>query len=203
VKRAALKPEEAWKPSGLDNRPVIIALAGPNGAGKSTFYEVHLKPTGLRFLNADLIARELETDPYRASEVVAKLRAELVQLRESFIFETVFSDPVGDKLLFLKQAAQSGYTVILCFIGIESPELSETRVAMRVSQGGHDVPREKLVQRFPRILTNLRRALRELPRVLVFNNDDLDSPFRHVADYQNGKPVFLKPPVPSWLKPIL
>lgn len=44
---------------------------------------------------------------------------------------------------------------------------------MRVSQGGQDVPTEKLVARFPRTLVNLRAALRELPHVLIFDHDDL------------------------------
>jgi len=43
------------------------------------------------------------------------LRRQLVEQRESFVFETVFSDPVGDKLAFLKEAEGSGYTVVLCF----------------------------------------------------------------------------------------
>ena len=74
---------------------------------------------------------------------------------------------------------------------------------MRVSQGGHDVPTDKLVARFPRTLANLQAALRELPRVLIFDNDDLRTPFRLVATFQNGQRVSLKPPVPGWLKPLL
>jgi predicted ABC-type ATPase len=43
----------------LDARPLIVAVAGPNGAGKTTFYHAHLRPTGLRFVNAGVLAREL------------------------------------------------------------------------------------------------------------------------------------------------
>jgi predicted ABC-type ATPase len=35
-------------------------IAGPNGAGKTTFFHSHLREAGLRFVNADNIARELE-----------------------------------------------------------------------------------------------------------------------------------------------
>jgi predicted ABC-type ATPase len=113
----------------------------------------------LRFLNADEVARELEIDAYEASRIVTQLRQELVRQRESFVFETVFSDPVGDKLEFLKAAAQSGYTVVLCFIGVAGSETSEPRVAMRVSQGGHDVPFEKLVSCLPQTMANLQAAI--------------------------------------------
>jgi predicted ABC-type ATPase len=183
----------------LDQRPILLALAGPNGAGKTTFYHAHLKPTALRFLNADEIARELQIDAYEAALVINRLRQELVRQRESFVFETVFSDPVGDKLAFLAEAAQSGYTVVLCFIGIAGPETSEQRVAMRVSQGGHDVPSEKLVSRFPRTMVNLRAAIRGLPYVLIFDNDDLRTPFRRVAVFEQGRLEWSAKQIPPWL----
>lgn len=204
MRRGRSSPESAasWI-EYLDRRPIIVAIAGPNGAGKTTFFESHLQSTGLRFLNADWVARELEVDAYEAAKMISALRAELVSQRESFIFETVFSDPVGDKLGFLKQAAASGYAVVLCFVGIAGAGTSEQRVAMRVSQGGHDVPPEKLIERFPRTLANLAASIRELPGVLIFDNDDLKAPFGHVAVYSNGQAAQLNEPVPSWLKPLL
>ena len=187
----------------IDRRPIIVAIAGPNGAGKTTFFEAHLKSSGLRFLNADVVARELEVDAYEAARMISALRTELVNQRESFIFETVFSDPVGDKLAFLKKSAESGYAVVLCFVGISDADTSEQRVARRVSQGGHDVPPEKLVERFPRTLANLAAAIRELPCVLTFDNDDLKMPFRFVASFSNGRVAQLNEPVPPWLKRLL
>jgi predicted ABC-type ATPase len=187
----------------LDQRPILVAVAGPNGAGKTSFFHAHLKPAGLRFLNADDISRELEIDAYEAAKVITQLRQELVKQRESFVFETVFSDPVGDKVGFLKKTAQSGYTVVLCFIGIAGPETSEQRVAMRVSQGGHDVPSEKLVSRFPRTMANLKSAVSQLPHVLVFDNDDLRIPFRRVAVFENGRLDWAAQHVPKWLTDLI
>src|SRR5271168_4192590 len=97
-------------PSLLDQRPVLVAVAGPNGAGKTTFYHAHLQAAGLRLVNADVIARELDIDAYKAAQIAASIREELVLQRESFVFETVFSDPAGEKLSALKQSARSGYT---------------------------------------------------------------------------------------------
>jgi predicted ABC-type ATPase len=186
----------------LDQRPVIVAIAGPNGAGKTTFYRAHLQPAGLRFVNADVLAGELSIDPYAAARLADSLRQELMQQRESFVFETVFSDPVRAKLALLKGAKHAGYATILCFIGISGPDVSEQRVAMRVSQGGHDVPTEKLIARFPRTLVNLKTALIELPEVWVFDNDDLRTPFRLVTVFENGRIVKLHKPVPKWLRPL-
>ena len=186
--------------SPFDARPIIVALAGPNGAGKTTFYRAHLARAGLRFVNADELARELELDAYEAANVANNVREALVEQRESFVFETVFSDPVGGKLEFLKRVSALGYTVVLCFVGLASPELSDERVAMRVMQGGHDVPSEKLAARYPRTMENLRRAIRELPHVLVFDNSDLGRPFRKVAEFMNGAPLEIPEPVPPWLR---
>jgi predicted ABC-type ATPase len=123
----------------------------------------------------------------------------MVRQRESYVLETVRSDPVGGKVGFLKTAAQSGYTVVLCFIGLSGPEISEQRVAMRVAQGGHDVPSGKLVSRFPRTLVNLRAAIRELPHVLIIDNDALRAPFRRVAVFEAGRMVWSARRMPRWL----
>ena len=183
----------------LDRRPLIVALAGPNGAGKSTFYHAHLRLAGLRFVNADVLARALKINPYEAATVADSLRRELVRQGESFVFETVFSDPVGDKLGFLRDAAAAGYTVVLCFIGISGADVSEQRVAMRVTQGGHDVPTEKLESRYPRTMANLMTALLEIPYVWIFDNDDLRAAYWLVAVYEHGQLVALHKPVPRWL----
>ena len=185
----------------LDARPIIIALAGPNGAGKSTFFAAHLQVAGLRFVNADDFARELKLGAYEAAELANQVRHALVASRESFVFETVFSDPVGEKVEFLSAAARAGYAVVVCFIGLDDARTSEQRVAMRVLQGGHDVPTQKLELRFQRTLQNLQRAIRELPSVHIFDNTDLRQPFRKVAEFQDGKAVALFVPVPPWLKP--
>jgi predicted ABC-type ATPase len=187
----------------LDRRPVIVALAGPNGVGKTTFFHAHLQPAGLRFVNADVLAQELHLDSYAAARLADAVRQELVKQRESFVFETVLSDPVGEKRAFLKSTVEAGYNTILCFIGAAGPEVSEQRVAMRVSQGGHDVPTEKLVQRFPRILANLKAAVRELPNVWVFDNNDLRNPYRLVTILESGRLVKVQRPVPKWLTPLL
>jgi hypothetical protein len=87
----------------LDRGPVLVALAGPNGGGKTTFYKAHLKSSALRFLNADVLAHELSIDSYEAARLITTLRLDLIHQKESFIFQTVFFDRIGDKLTFLKQ----------------------------------------------------------------------------------------------------
>jgi predicted ABC-type ATPase len=184
--------------ASFDRRPLIVVVAGANGAGKTTFFRSHLSQTGLLFVNADHLAQEFNVDSYAAAGMADVLRRSLVSSRESFIFETVFSDPVHDKIEFLERAVNDGYTVVVIFIGIAGPETSDARIAMRLAKGGHDVPFEKLAARFPRVLTNLKAAIRRLPHVFVYDNDDLDHPYRLVAVFDGGKTPCVNEPLPKW-----
>jgi predicted ABC-type ATPase len=187
----------------LDQRPIIVAIAGPNGAGKTTFFQVYIAGTGLHFINADHLSRSMNLESYAAAKMAGEIRLHLVNIGESFVFETVFSDPVGDKISFLLDSVSKGYTVVLCFIGISSPDVSDERVSMRVSRGGHDVPSEKLKSRYPRTMKNLESAIDTLPHIWVFDNDDLSQPYRKVAVFENGVRTFLSENVPDWLGKII
>lgn len=187
----------------FDRRPVVVVIAGPNGAGKSTFFEQFIRPAGLRFVNADVLAAAGNLDAYEAAQMAEKLRENLIARGESFVFETVLSDPVGAKVEFLRRVEEQGYVVVICFIGLNSAEESDARVAMRVTRGGHDVPTDKLVARYPRTLANLVRALKALSCVMVYDNSELDDPFRFVAEYREGKPVRADECPPAWFKNLL
>ncbi len=189
--------------AAFDRRPIIVAIAGPNGAGKTTFFHAHLALAGLRFVNADVLAAELAVEPYEAARLAHALRKALIGCGESFVFETVFSNPVGDKVAFLAEAARCGYVVVLCYIGLSGPDQSAERVAMRVSQGGHDVPDDKILSRFSRTLANLRAAITQLPHVLIFDNSDLSLPYRQAAVFEHGLLRHLQEPVPEWLRALL
>lgn len=186
---------------------VLIVLAGPNGAGKSTFFEVFLAPTGIRFVNADLIARAIRPDhpasvAYQAAGVADEERRRLVAVGASFCMETVFSDPVGDKLGFLRQAQEAGYKIFLVFMGIDSPELAIGRIIQRVEDGGHDVPDHKIRERFPRTLDNLRRAVEFVDQAYLFDNSSYDEPYRFVALFEHGRMLRHAAGLPTWTKGI-
>jgi len=186
-----------------DGKPLLVAIAGPNGAGKSTFYQAHLRYTGLPFVNADIIAAKTGLGAYEAAEIAENMRRTRFELRESFVFETVFSDRVSEKLGFLEAAVGADYNVVLFFIGISGPEASINRVGMRMLEGGHGVPLDKLETRYPRTMENLRHAILRLPQVLIYDNDDLRTPFRLTAVFSHGESVLLKQPIPKWLRPVL
>lgn len=174
-------------------------LAGPNGAGKTTFFEAHLRSLGLPFLNADVLARDTGLDAYRAAETIASIRDGFIARGDGFITETVLSDPFGEKVGVLADAAEAGFDVTLLYIGLADSDLSRERVRTRASAGGHDVPAEKLAARYQRSLDNLERAIARLPRVLVYDNSSFATPHRFLAEFRSGNPIRRgKGDVPAW-----
>lgn len=69
-------------------------------------------------------------------------------------FETVMSHP--SKVEFIQKAKNAGYYVQLVFVGLSSSELSFERVSQRVQRGGHDVPQDKIIARYDRVMALLR-----------------------------------------------
>ena len=185
-------------PLGVE--PFVIVLAGPNGAGKSTFYELFLEGMPAPFVNADRIARSVLLDrpasDYESARIAEAERRHLVAERRSFIMETVFSDPAGDKVRFLMQAHRDGWFVCLVYIGLDRPEISAARIAHRVRNGGHSVPAAKIAPRYRRSLANLRKALRFVDHAWLYDNSY--APYRRVAEVACGRTLWCATALPSW-----
>ncbi|HEY6138775.1 MAG TPA: zeta toxin family protein [Thermoanaerobaculia bacterium] len=182
---------------------VLVVVAGPNGAGKSTFVQDVLQPLEITLVNPDALARALFPDAppiaaYEAARAADLVRGDLIERGVSFCMETVFSDPEGAKVEFLRDAQQRGYTVMLIFIGLDDSDLSLGRVVRRVQKGGHDVPDDKLKSRFPRTLANLANALTFVDYAMVYDNSSGEEPYRFVAELHNGKIVRRGTTQPDW-----
>jgi predicted ABC-type ATPase len=157
----------------------------------------------LPFVNADIIAKELAEKgkpvaDYEAAQLAEQKRQEYVSEKRSFCMETVFSDAAGSKRTFFKDAQTKGYAVLLVFIGLNHVETSRSRVAQRVSAGGHNVPDRKIDGRFPRTFDNLQKAIHFVDRAFLFDNSSFAEPYRPVAMYVAGEPRQLFPPLPPW-----
>lgn len=179
-------------------------LAGPNGAGKSTFYSLYFSERPGPFLNADLLAKKYNIDSYKAAEKIAVLRDELVRRNKSFITETVLSDPVGAKVNFLNDTRAKGFDVTLVYIGIPSPDFSARRVFARVEAGGHDVPLDKIQNRYNRTLINLDKAISSGLHVRIYDNSSFKNPYRFLAEFDNQKlKRRAQSSIPQWAERII
>jgi predicted ABC-type ATPase len=84
----------------------------------------------------------------------------LAKARQNFAFESTLSGRTY--LPLLRRWKASGYRIELVFLSLPSVELALQRIAARVRQGGHDVPRADVVRRFNRSWRNFRLIYREL-----------------------------------------
>ncbi len=181
-------------------------LAGGNGAGKSTFYNLHLARYGIKFVNADLIARDIDAKSpedlsYYAASVAAKIREDLISQGASFCFETVFSHE--SKIDFIAQAKANGYKIILVYIHLIDSSLNEARVKQRVSEGGHNVPAEKIHSRIPKTLKHVKTALSIVDEARILDNSSRNDPFLQIIVMKAGNYETKANPLPKWAENLL
>ena len=190
--------------------PALFLLAGPNGSGKSTlqrFLARRFPAIGdLEFVNADDIAKSLPgpDSPERAREAQKKAdarRAELIAAGKSFCTETVFSHK--SRVELIREAKSAGFTVYLVAVCVESPALAEIRVQQRVQRHGHDVPSDRIHERYPKTLRNLAEAARMADCTLVFDNSRVNSMPLLVFAAGMGHIVYESNGIPSWAEPIV
>lgn len=179
----------------------LWVLVGGNGVGKTTFYQQFLALSGLPFINADILAKQLDAEhteavSYKAARLAEKLRMELLHAGISFCFETVFSHP--SKIDFLAKAKSLGYEIILVYIHLENVELNQARVAQRVLQGGHNVPADKIISRIPRTMRYVRDALPLVDMAKFYDNSSHDKIFLSVALLNRGQFQKQMNVLPEW-----
>lgn len=137
----------------MSDQKKIVIIAGPNGAGKTTFAREFLpNEAGCPvFVNADLIAAGIapfqpESVAFRAGRLMLEEISRHAVEGRSFAFETTLSGLSYARMIDAWR--DSGYTVKLIFLSLTSPEEAVARVAMRVRQGGHNIPVEIIRRRF-------------------------------------------------------
>lgn len=146
-------------------RPRVIIIAGPNGAGKSTFAREFLPREGdcLDFINADFIASgispfEPEKAAIRAGKLMLELMKEKFHQRTSFAIETTLSGL--SYVRHFQKWRDAGYFVSLHFLKLDDVETAISRVAVRVSQGGHSIPEDVIRRRFYGGMKNFENVYR-------------------------------------------
>jgi predicted ABC-type ATPase len=148
------------------DRPVVLAFAGPNGSGKSTITAG--VPIAGAYVNADDIKKQLGVSDPDAAKLAEAQRRALLENGADFTFETVLS--TDRNLLLLKEAAERGYDVQCLYVLTRIPDINVARVRKRVMGGGHDVPEEKIRERYYRALALLPELVKVCNFLAVYDN---------------------------------
>ena len=154
----------------------LYIIAGCNGAGKTTA-SFTILPEILKckeFVNADEIAKGLspfqpEKVAFEAGRIMLERINILLKSNENFAFETTLaSKTYKSKLLWAKE---NGYIIKLLFFWLPTIDMAIERVAVRVSEGGHNIPNEIIARRYKRGIENLFKIYIPLcDEWIVFDN---------------------------------
>ena len=136
---------------------------------------------------------------YFASVIADLIRRLLVDERRTFTFETVMSAPA--KVAFMEHARSAGYRIYLYYIATDDPQINLSRVATRVSMGGHNVPDDKVVSRYYRSLDLLHDAILRSDRAYIFDNSGDQQGKTWLAESTNGHDLILRSSlIPAWFQ---
>lgn len=195
----------------------IVVLAGVDGAGKSSVAGAALESRGGTFYDPDKATgaylREGMTLEEANSRAWHRGREQLERaIREglSYAFETTLGGATMTRLLL--QAANQGQAIRIWYVGLASPELHIQRIRERVARGGHDIPEQKIRERWESSRKNLIRLLPHIAELVVYDNSETVDLFEgerprmsKLLHIKSGRIRYVGPmnEVPDWAKPIL
>jgi len=164
-------------------------IAGPNGSGKTTLTDelrqTYNVPLG-QYTNPDEIEKSLVDavkNKLKRSQLAQKISKDQ---RESWLkqgivhsYESVMSH--SSHLDYINDANELGFKTYLYYVCIDDPEINLDRVDERIQSGGHPVPKQKILARYQRSLTQLYDMAILCRRVYFFDNTNQLTPFAEVS----------------------
>ena len=136
----------------------------------------------------------------KAAQKAAEIRETCLREGKNLAFETVLSAP--DKVDFIRRTKKSGYFVRLFFVGTDDPSINAKRVAMRVMEGGHDVPISKIISRYAKSLANCSLIAKIADRSYLYDNSVEGEQARLLFRVANGMLVKPYGPINPWAQEI-
>jgi predicted ABC-type ATPase len=152
----------------------------------------------------------LEESQSAAWDEGRRLLERAINERLDYAFETTLGGRTIPALL--EKAMQAGIEVRIWYVGLTNAELHIARVHARVKRGGHDIPEERIRQRYARSLLNLIQLMPKLTDLRVYDNSEEADPHtgatpepRLIVHLNRGKlrNICELASTPEWAKPIV
>jgi predicted ABC-type ATPase len=143
----------------------LIVVGGPNGAGKSTFVASFLRDRRCPYLCADLIATEFpDLDPISQQIAAGREFLERIEQQLGLNDDLIVESTLSGRTLRnqIAKARSVGFSIVIFFIYLDTPDACVLRVRQRVRRGGHHVPEDDIRRRFSRSLANFWQIYREI-----------------------------------------
>jgi predicted ABC-type ATPase len=171
------EPHETYEAAAMK----ILIIAGPNGAGKTTFARSFLRMEAekMDFINADYLAHGLspfspDAAAWKAGKLMLGELDDHAKRSKSFALETTLS---GQRYKTIIPKWQNlGYRIKLIFLSLPSVDIAINRVALRVSQGGHNIPEETIRRRYDAGIDNLENVYKPIVDAWTLYESSGDNP---------------------------
>jgi predicted ABC-type ATPase len=161
------------------SRPKFWIVAGPNGSGKSTIYSGSIIGDFNRsvwIINPDLLTARIqavEKVSLRKANLEAVQRiydwlAASIAAHQTVGVETVLS--TGKYRELVVAAKKRHFEVRLIYVILKSAAMNIERVKIRVAEGGHNVPKHKIIERRERSLQQLPWFLEHADGAWLYDN---------------------------------
>lgn len=155
--------------------PAILVAAGTNGAGKTSIVQPFIEANGGACFNPDEYTAVLTGHGMATAEANAlawrhgfERLCEAVEAGTAYAFETTLG---GHSVAYqLMRALAFGRHVVILYVGLSSPELHLQRIRERVGRGGHDIPEDKVRQRYDASRRNLLSFIGTEATIRVWDN---------------------------------
>ncbi|WP_066875267.1 zeta toxin family protein [Clostridium mediterraneense] len=175
-------------------------FAGVNGAGKTSIYKsiYYDENKDEKRINTDeMVAR---VGSWKDNNLQMKCAREAIKLIKQYISEDIsFNQETtlsGKSIVKnIKSAKESGFYVVMNYIGVESADIAKERVKLRVQNGGHGIPDEAIERRYVESLENLKNIIEFCDVLNIYDNTDR---FKIVAIFEKGELIWKDRVLPEW-----
>lgn len=176
---------------------IYTIIGGVNGVGKSSLSGVlsaENSDLGI-IIDTDKITAENGGDRIKGGKIAIERIESCLKRGINFTQETTLS---GVRTLkTIQKARELNYFIRLYYVGISSSDESISRIANRVSKGGHDIPPEDVKRRYAKRFDDLIKILPYCNEVIFFDNEN---GFAEKAEYKNGTLITKGGNIPEWIK---
>ena len=176
---------------------IYTIIGGVNGVGRSSLSGVlSAENSDLAIIiDTDKITAENGGDRIKGGKIAIERIENCLKRGINFTQETTLS---GVRTLkTIQKARELNYFIRLYYVGVSSSAESISRIANRVSKGGHDIPPEDVKRRYEKRFDDLIKILPYCNEVIFFDNEN---GFAEKAEYKNGTLITKGGNIPEWIK---
>ncbi|MEW9094664.1 MAG: zeta toxin family protein [Clostridiaceae bacterium] len=180
---------------------VYTIFAGVNGAGKTSIYKsiYYNENKNEKRINTDEMVARIGS--WKDNNLQIKCAREAVKLIKQYISQGIsFNQETtlsGKSIINnIKVAKESGFYVVMNYIGVENAEVAKERVRIRIIKGGHGITNEAIERRYIDSLANLNSVIGICDKINIYDNTEI---LKMVMCIDNGKVIWKDKEMPLWL----